>query len=502
MAHENDEKATAGQRAAAPPATEARFAGVTATLPGRILLGLWALLLVLLILFQPVGVNAQETGVTPEQMQAGTLLLETPSGWRAATRIDTDVDIAVSGPVARTRVRQRFGNDGTEWTEAVYVFPLPEGAAVDRLRIEVGERVIEGEIREREAARRTYEQAKSAGVRSGLVEQQRANLFTTSLANLAPGETVTVEIGYLETPRYDDGAFSLRLPTTLTPRYIPGSPLPGRKGSGWAADTDRVPDASLITPPVVVRSDHHKLTLTARIDAGVPLASLDSRYHRIAVRPVDEAGGVFDLELAAGETPMIAEHLPDLQLILHSRYAVEPLAGLQAGTLDVAFMRHPDDASGLEVVELMREQIVIVLPSHHALARRKRIPVKSLDDLPCITMRRSMSPALHDATATLYREARIRMHAVSSADNVLGHLQLVQEGLGFALLPDSVCALLPQGVTFRPLDCDPVPTVSIALAFRRGNASRLVREFVGLARRCCATSSIDVARLTLPATKS
>jgi DNA-binding transcriptional LysR family regulator len=197
----------------------------------------------------------------------------------------------------------------------------------------------------------------------------------------------------------------------------------------------------------------------------------------------------------------MAEHLPDLRLILHSKYAVDPLSGLQAGTLDVAFMRDPDDVAELEVIELLREQIIIVLPSHHALARRKKIPVKSLHDLPCITIERSMSPALHDAAAMLYREARIRMHAVSSADNVLGHLQLVQEGLGFALLPDSMNALLPPGVTFRPLDCDPVPTVSIFLAFRRGNASRLVREFVSLVRQCFA-SPIDVPHLTPPTLKS
>ena len=139
-------------------------------------------------------------------------------------------------------------------------------------------------------------------------------------------------------------------------------------------------------------------------------------------------------------------HLPHLRLILHSKYAVEPVAGLRTGALDVAFMRGPLDVEGLEVIDLLREQIVVVLPAHHALARRKRIPVHLLHDLPCITMDRALAPALHDAIAALYRQARIRMQAVSSADNVLGHLQLVQEGLGFALLPDSVGALLPPGV--------------------------------------------------------
>jgi LysR family hca operon transcriptional activator len=199
--------------------------------------------------------------------------------------------------------------------------------------------------------------------------------------------------------------------------------------------------------------------------------------------------------------PLIAASLPDLRLILHSKYAVEPVAGLQTGTLDVAFLRGPVEADGLEVQELLSEQIVVVLPSHHALARRKKIPLKSLDDLPCIALQRSLSPPLHDAVATLYREARIRMHAVSSADNVLGHLQLVQEGLGFALLPDSIGAILPPGVTFRPLDCDPVPSVSIVVAWKKGNASRLLREFVELARVSVGIRK-DAPRLTRRQTKS
>jgi len=194
-----------------------------------------------------------------------------------------------------------------------------------------------------------------------------------------------------------------------------------------------------------------------------------------------------DVRILPALRPLIAEHLPDLRLILHSKYAVDSLAGLQSGTLDVAFVRGPIETEGLETVELLHEEIVMVLPSHHALARRKRVPVESLDDLPCITMERSLSPALHDAAAKLYRDAKIRMHAVSSADNMLGHLQLVQEGHGFALLPDSVGALLPPGVTFRPLACDPVPTVNILVAWKSGNDSRLVREFVELARRVAIT---------------
>jgi DNA-binding transcriptional LysR family regulator len=190
-----------------------------------------------------------------------------------------------------------------------------------------------------------------------------------------------------------------------------------------------------------------------------------------------------------------------LRLVLHSKYAVEPIAGLLSGALDAAFIRGPIESDQLEMREVRREEIVVMLPAHHALARRKRIPVELLDDLPCITMDRSLSPALYDAIASLYRQARIRMHAVSTADNVLGHLRLVQEGLGFALLPDSMGALLPPGVVLKPLECDPVPTVSIVVAWKSGNASPLVRAFVDLVRQCSGSSK-DVSRLTRRPRKS
>jgi LysR family hca operon transcriptional activator len=248
--------------------------------------------------------------------------------------------------------------------------------------------------------------------------------------------------------------------------------------------------------PLLDRSRHHvALTNAGRVflrQARDILARVEHarRLARQAAegRAGDMSVGTFpsaDIRILPALRPLVAAHLPDLRLILHSKYTMGPVEGLKSGELDVAFMRGPLEVEGLDSVELLREEIVILLPSHHALARRKRIPVASLDDLPCITLERSLSPPLHDAVAALYRRAGIRMHAVSSADNVLGHLQLVQEGLGFALLPDSIAAVLPPGVTFRPLDVDPAPDVSVVIAWKSGNSSRLVREFVDLARRCC-----------------
>ena len=258
---------------------------------------------VLLAISVPKAPAAEMPGdeIRPEQMQTGSLLLRMKNGYHVATRMSTAIDARVTGLVARVQVRQEFRNDGAEGVEGIYVFPLPDEAAVDHLRMTVGERLIEGEIREKEAAKKQYERAKAEGKKASLVEQQRPNMFTTSVANIGPGETIMVEIEYLETLRYDDGAFSIRFPLTMTPRYIPGQALPDKKGSGWSPDTNQVPDASLITPPVVTRSRAHKVSFSADIQAGVPLSLVASRYH---VVDIDNQGNHYLVSLADDDVSM------------------------------------------------------------------------------------------------------------------------------------------------------------------------------------------------------
>jgi Ca-activated chloride channel family protein len=258
---------------------------------------LFLLLALTLMGWQPASAN----GTTPQEVQTGSLLMRMSGGYVTATLLNTDINIRVNGLVARVSVMQEFKNDGGEWVEGIYVFPLPDKAAVDQMRLYIGERFIEGEVREKEQARKEYEQAKQAGKKSSLVEQQRANLFTTSVANIGPGETVIVEIEYLEDVRYDDGTFSLRFPLTLTPRYIPGSELPDRQGSGWSNDTTQVEDASLITPPMAGASRGHRVSLQASVNAGMPLEIIASRYHPVNV---SEASGEYMINLAAGHVAM------------------------------------------------------------------------------------------------------------------------------------------------------------------------------------------------------
>ncbi|HSG59385.1 MAG TPA: marine proteobacterial sortase target protein [Woeseiaceae bacterium] len=257
--------------------------------------GFWTLLV--LCAASPARANA----VAPGDVQAGSLLMRMAQGYVTATLNNTDVNITVNGLVARVSVMQEFKNDGSDWVEGIYVFPLPDKAAVDRMRLYIGDRFIEGEIRKKEQARKEYEQARQAGKKTSLVEQQRANLFTTSVANIGPGETVVVEIEYLEDVRFDDGTYSLRFPMTLTPRYIPGQSLPDRKGNGWSPDTTLVDDASLITPPMVSASRGHKVSVSASVNAGVPLEIIASRYHPVSI---GEAGGRYLVNLAGSRVPM------------------------------------------------------------------------------------------------------------------------------------------------------------------------------------------------------
>ncbi|MCB1727825.1 MAG: marine proteobacterial sortase target protein, partial [Gammaproteobacteria bacterium] len=127
--------------------------------------------------------------------QAGLRIYATDgAGLGNAPSLDTRIAIGISGVIARVRVEQRFYNPHKDWVEGVYVFPLPQNAAVDRLRMRYGGRLIEGEIQERQQARQNYERARDAGQGAGLLEQQRANVFTTAVANIPPGEAVAIEI--------------------------------------------------------------------------------------------------------------------------------------------------------------------------------------------------------------------------------------------------------------------------------------------------------------------
>jgi len=225
--------------------------------------------------------------VRPDEVGHGSLLLVSSEGrYRRAPNQATEVDIVVRGLLTEATVTQRFSNPGDDWVEGVYVFPLPPKTAVHALRLQVGDRIIEGQVQEKAQAKRTYETAKRQGKKASLVEQERPNIFTTSVANIGPGEEVAVEIRYQEILEYDAGRFELRFPMVVGPRFMPGSPVRmASKGTGWAFDTDQVPDASRISPPVLHPSEGlvNSVTLRVSVDAGMKLESVNCLSHDVAV---------------------------------------------------------------------------------------------------------------------------------------------------------------------------------------------------------------------------
>ncbi len=340
--------------------------------------GTWVLVMLLLL-----GSTASlAEGPPPNQAGTGSLLWRMANGYKTATLLNTDVDMQISGLVARVSVRQEFRNDGSEWVEGIYVFPLPDEAAVDRMRLHIGERFIEGDIQEKERAKKTYEKAKQAGKKASLVEQQRANLFTTSVANVAPGELVVVEIEYLEDIRYEDGSFSIRFPMTLTPRYVSGQALPDKVGSGWSPDTDRIPDASTITPPMVSSSRGHKISLTANVNAGVLLETINSRYHPVTVT---EQNGEYAASLRDGQVAM--DH--DFELVWRPVSSAEPRVMAFAETIDGQpyhlLMVMPPDQEAAPAALMPREVIIIVDTSGSmhgvSIAQAKRAVKLALEGL-------------------------------------------------------------------------------------------------------------------------
>ena len=245
----------------------------------------FTLLLLTAANFQASVLAAPPAGETPGQTP-GSLGIVGKDGKIQGTcpLKHTDVRAGISGFLARVTVTQIFANTATHNIEAVYTFPLPQDAAVDDMTIQIGDRTVRGLIKRREEARAIYEKAKNTGHVAALLDQERPNIFTQSVANILPGEQVTVTISDVEALRYEAGSYEFVFPMVVGPRYIPGQPT-GYQGSGWAPDTNRVPDASRITPWVAAKGTRagHDISLEIALDAGVPIQEMRSKTHEIDI---------------------------------------------------------------------------------------------------------------------------------------------------------------------------------------------------------------------------
>src|ERR1041385_8576664 len=179
-----------------------------------------------------------------QKVTQGTLQAVDPGGNAKAVcpLKHTDVKAQISGFLSRVTVTQEFENPFPEKIEAVYTFPLPQNAAVDDMTMVVGDRTVRGKILRREEAQAVYEAAKNNGKVASLLDQERPNIFTQSVANILPGAQVKITISYVETLSYVNGAYEFVFPMVVGPRYVPGAAKPESQGKGFASDTNQVPD--------------------------------------------------------------------------------------------------------------------------------------------------------------------------------------------------------------------------------------------------------------------
>jgi Ca-activated chloride channel homolog len=253
---------------------------------------------------------------------ASGLYIQTPNQQPIAFPLKhTEVNAKVNGNISRVEVIQSFENPFNTTLEATYIFPLPDEAAVDDMLIKIGDRTIQGSIKKRQEAQQIYEQAKRQGRTAGLLEQERDNIFTQSLANIQPGEQIDVIIRYTDSLKFEGGNYEFVFPMVVAPRYIPGITIEDNTPGGGSApapmslneDTDLVPDASRLNAPIlpVGTRSGHDINVTVEINAGVEIHNINSPSHHIQIT---RNGKTAQVKLDYGDT------IPNKDLIL--RYQI------------------------------------------------------------------------------------------------------------------------------------------------------------------------------------
>jgi Ca-activated chloride channel homolog len=274
-----------------------------------------------------------------------------------------DIDTVIRGLVATTTVRQTFRNNRTAGIEATYVFPLPDRAGVTAFRADLAGRCVEGELRERGDARAEYDAGIAAGHRAAIAEEERSGTFTTRVGNLQPGEDAVITLTLTGPLAMDDGTAEYRFPLVVAPRYVAGWPTDGPPvGSGTAADTDAVPDASRVTPPVLLPglASPVRVSLRARLAGlGLSLDAVRSSLHAVT-RSADDDGAV-GVSLHPGERL-------DRDVVLRF-----PVAGAAARTIAAVAPDEDDPTTGTW-------QVTVVPPrTERDLASRARDVIVVLD---------------------------------------------------------------------------------------------------------------------------
>ena len=240
----------------------------------------------------------------------------------------TSVDAQISGMGARVTVTQTFVNPTKEAIEAVYTFPLPQDCAVDRMTMQIGSRMIEAEIKRREEARQIYEDAKNNGQAAALLDQERPNVFTQSVANIMPGAKVKIVISYAQLLKFEAGQFEFVFPMVVGPRYTVNAPDPGK-----------------ISPPIVPKGTRSgaNIDLSIALDAGAPIQDMKSVLHKISVQKDDNGRAKIKLTRA--------DEIPNKDFILQYKISTD--------SIQDAFVTHMGEKGGFFTLMLMPPKVPV-----------------------------------------------------------------------------------------------------------------------------------------------
>lgn len=292
----------------------------------------------------------------------------------------TDVRASIDGYISTVNVRQQFQNPFDEKIEAVYLFPLPEKAAVSEFLMIIGERRIRGILREKEEAQAIYNAARSQGYQASLLVQHRPNVFEQKVANIEPGKAIDVDIRYFHTLAYEDGWYSFVFPTVVGPRYNP----PGSKDPIVPVPRGSLPSGGQ-TEIQYLRPEErsaHDLSIAVAIDAGVAIEELDASHEIVASR---DTANTATIELAGKAM------IPNRDFILKFRVAGSTIKSNLLTYVDpdteqgyFTLMVYPP--SGIDLLARRPMEMVFVLDcsgsmSGRPLAQAKAAVATALDHL-------------------------------------------------------------------------------------------------------------------------
>ncbi len=291
------------------------------------------------VIARPEGQRPQATGPQDEKPGSGAMLAQIREKEVPLPLKHTDVNGQVCGYIATVEVVQQFQNPFSEKIEAVYVFPLPQNAAVNEFIMVIGDRRIRGIIRERQEAEQIYQEARRQGYVASLLTQERPNIFTQKVANIEPGKAIDVHIKYFNTLAYADGWYEFTFPMVVGPRFNPPCSTDGvgAVGRGKMGRSGQATEVQYLKPN---ERSGHDISLAVDLDAGVKIEEIACTSHVI------EKSGRGSEKVHVQLSPL--DNIPNKDFVLRFKVAGE--------TIKSALVTHRDERGGFFTLMLYPPQ--------------------------------------------------------------------------------------------------------------------------------------------------